>query len=369
MVRDMTERTLAAYTRAIRPLLPAGTFKAARSRLLWLPVHLSVISAAFWLLARHALPWFALPVVSLLVGASFAGITFLGHETLHGAIVRQRHLRHFVGWLGFSPFVVSPRLWVAWHNRVHHDNTNHDTHDPDAYPTLELYRRSLAIRVATSLAPGLTRVQGLFTPFIGFSVQSLHMLFAARSRGYLSPRQHWLAMLETCVAIGMWTTLAWLIGPLPFLFAFALPLLVANAIVMSFILTNHSLSPLTATNDPLANSLTVTTPRLFTWLTLGFGFHVEHHLFPTMSSRHGRKVQAILQEQWPEDYQAMSLLGATLALHTSPRVYKDATTLIDPKSGRELATLSPRSRAPHSRAVLKTLSPTARVAPRTVSRA
>lgn len=364
MVRDMTERTLAAYTRAIRPLLPAGTFKPARTRLLWLPVHLSVIVASVWLLARHAVPWFAAPGLSVLIGSSFAGITFLGHETLHGAILRQRHLRHLVGWIGFSPFVISPRLWVAWHNRVHHGNTNHDTRDPDAYPTLELYRRSLAVRVATSLAPGLSRVQGLFTPFIGFSVQSLHMLFAARGRGYLSPKEHWLALLETSAAIGLWSMLAVIIGPLPFLFAFALPLLLANAIVMSFILTNHSLSPLTDENDPLANSLTVTTPRLFTWLTLGFGYHVEHHLFPAMSSRHAPKVQAILLEQWPSDYQAMPLVDATIALHTSPRVYKDATTLIDPISGRELPAL-----AAHGPVMFKTVSPTARVAPRTVSRA
>lgn len=345
----MTERSLAAYTRAIRPHLPPGVFAPARSRLLWLPVHLSVIVGLTWLLTQRAVPWYAAPSLSLLIGGSFAGITFLGHETLHGAVVRQPQLRRLVGWLGFLPFVISPRLWVAWHNHVHHGNTNHDTRDPDAYPTLALYRRSLAVRVATSLAPGLSRVQGLFTPFVGFSIQSLHMLFAARHRSYLSPKQHWLALLETGAGIAVWATLGWLIGPVPFLFAFGLPLLVANAIVMGFILTNHSLSPLTDTNDPLANSLTVTTPRLFTWLTLGFGFHVEHHLFPAMSSRHAPKVQAVLREQWPADYQAMPLLDATIALHTTPRVYKDANTLIDPKSGREQPALSPKPLAvPHT---------------------
>ena len=80
--------------------------------------------------------------------------------------------------------------------------------------------------------------------------------------------------------------LAFLVGPLPFLFAFGLPLVVANCIVMAFILTNHSLSPLTGVNDALANSLSVTTPRFVEWLTLGFGFHVEHHIFAAMSTRH-----------------------------------------------------------------------------------
>ncbi len=94
------------------------------------------------------------------------------------------------------------------------------------------------------------------------------------------------------------------------MFAFVLPLLVANAIVMGFILTNHSLSPLTHVNDPLMNSLSVTTPRLVEWLTLGFGFHVEHHLFPAMSARHAPEVCAWLRAHYPRKYQSMPLLRA-----------------------------------------------------------
>ena len=59
----------------------------------------------------------------------------------------------------------------------------------------------------------------------------------------------------------------------------------SNGIVMGFILTNHSLSPHTEVNDPLINSLSVTGPRWFEWLTLGFGYHVELHLFPAISAR------------------------------------------------------------------------------------
>ena len=109
---------------------------------------------------------------------------------------------------------------------------------------------------------------------------------------------------------------------------------------MGFILTNHSLSPLTGVNDPLANSLTVTAPRWIEWLTLGFGFHVEHHLFPAMSSRHAREVRQILQNRWPNEYQSMPLVRAMIALHKHPRVYKNSTTLVDPKSGHEWPALA-----------------------------
>ena len=330
---------MASYVRSIRPQLKQGAFQPARSRLCWLPVHLAVITLCISALQQAWLPWLAAPLLSLIIGMSFAGLTFLGHETLHGAIVRGPRLRYIVGWLGFSPFVVSPRLWVAWHNRVHHANTQHEGKDPDAYPTLREYRQSRAIRLAMQVAPGLRRLRGASTPLIGFSVQSAHMLFAARSRGFLSAKEQIYAVAETLLGIGLWTALAVATGGLVFLFAFVLPLLVANAIVMGFILTNHSLSPLTDINDPLMNSLTVTTPRLVGWLTLGFGYHVEHHLFPAMSARHAPEVNALLRAQFPGKYQSMPLFRATAALHSSARVYKDATTLIDPRSGREWSAL------------------------------
>ncbi|MET0791569.1 MAG: fatty acid desaturase, partial [Polyangiaceae bacterium] len=308
----MTERALATYVRELKPLLQRGIFKPARSRLWWLPVHLACIALGISALARHWLPWLAAPVLSPLIGASFAGLTFLGHETLHGAVVRQPFLRHMVGWIGFAHFVVSPRLWVAWHNGIHHGNTQHAEYDPDAYPTLLAYRQSRALRVASQVAPGRSRIGGFLSLLIGFSVQSAHMLAVAGKRGYLKPKQHLYAILETLLGVALWSALAMWVGALPFLFGFVLPLLVANGIVMSFILTNHLLSPLTTVNDPLANSLTVTVPRWLEWVTLGFGFHVEHHLFPAMSTRHAPEVRGLLQVLWPERYQSMPLLRATV---------------------------------------------------------
>ena len=66
--------------------------------------------------------WAALPI-SLAIGHSFAGCAFVGHELLHGSVVRGRRARLTIGWLCFLPFTLSPRLWVAWHNEVHHGTT------------------------------------------------------------------------------------------------------------------------------------------------------------------------------------------------------------------------------------------------------
>jgi fatty acid desaturase len=339
----MKSRSVSFYARAIKGDLPASALAPARSRLLWLPTHLAIIVVCTSALAGGWVPGWLAAGVSLLIGASFAGLTFLAHETLHGAVVRQRTARRLIGAVCFSPFMISPRLWIAWHNRVHHGHTNRPGTDPDTYPSLEQYQERRSVRFVTDqLGPGRSRPNGIFSLLIGFSVQSAHMLLRARALGLLNPREWRLALLESGVAAAGWVTLALLTGWSAFLFAFALPLLVANAIVMGFILTNHSLSPHTDVNDPLLNSLSVTVPGWVDWCTLGFGFHVEHHLFPWMSSRHAPAVRSLIRARWAESYQSMPLGHALLALHRTGRVYKNPTTLADLPGGKEWPTLLPR---------------------------
>src|SRR5688572_24755036 len=109
-------RPVSAYASELKPELPPRAFEPARSRLLWLPVHLAVITLGWLAIAKDWLPGAVWPLSSLVMGCSFAGLAFVAHETLHGAIVRQKRLRHLVGFLAFLPFALSPRLWVAWHN-------------------------------------------------------------------------------------------------------------------------------------------------------------------------------------------------------------------------------------------------------------
>jgi fatty acid desaturase len=340
---SMLSRSVSFYARAIKPDLPGSALAPARSRLWWLPVHLLNVSACIACLAAGWVPWSLALGVSLWIGASFAGLTFLAHETLHGAVVRGRTARRVVGAIGFAPFMIAPRLWVAWHNGVHHGHTNRPGADPDSYPTLEQYADDPALRFVTDhLGPGRGRPNGILSLLIGFSIQSGHMLFCSHHLGLLSARQRTWALLESALPAAGWAALAVVIGWPAFLFGFVLPLLVANTIVMAFILTNHSLSPHTVVNDPLLNSLSVTVPRWVDWCTLRFGFHVEHHLFPWMSSRHAPAVRSLLLARWPERYQSMPLGRALLGLHRTGRVYKDATTLSDPLAGKEWPTLLPR---------------------------
>ena len=330
------------YVGLLRRDLPPEVFRPARSRLWFVPAHLVVIVVATLAIARGWVPWPTFPLLALAIGASFACLTFVAHEALHGGIVRGKIARHVVGWIGFLPFMLSPRLWVAWHDRVHHANANLPD-DPDMYPTLAEYRGSRRIRFfVDAFSLGGRRWRGGLSLVLGFTVQSAHQLFVAEKRGFLSKREHRLAIAETLLGIAVWTTVAALVGVVPFLFVFVLPHVIANIIVMSFILTNHGLSPLVAINDPLVSGLSVTTPRWVDWLTLRFGFHVEHHLFPAMSSRHALEVRELVRRRWPERYQSLPLLAAIRELHRTARVYKDAVTLVDPLTGDEFQTIVPR---------------------------
>lgn len=329
----------ATYVRALRPDLPARAFDRARSRLAFVPAHLALIATATIAIAFAWVPWFLVPLLSLVIGASFAGLTFIAHEALHGAIVRDKRWQYAIGWLGFLPFVVSPRLWIAWHNSEHHARANLPD-DPDAYPTLDQYHAHGTARFSTDMfSLGGGRWRGALSLVLGFTVQSTAQLLFARRLGFLTAQQQRKAVAETVLGLAFWSGVAALVGFVPFLFVFVVPLLIANVCVMAFILTNHSLSPRVEINDPLASGLTVTTPRIIEWLTLGFGFHVEHHMFPAMSSRHAPTVRKLLQARWPERYRSMSLVEALRRLHRSARVYKTSTTLCDPRTGSEFATL------------------------------
>jgi fatty acid desaturase len=341
----MELRSIASYASAVRPHVPSAAFTPAHSRLAWLPFHAAVITALAWTIATGRMPSVLYPVASIAIGLSMAFVAFLGHEILHGAIVRGRVAIHALGWLCLVPFTVSPTLWTNWHNRVHHNHCAQVGRDPDMYPTLAEYESQFAMRImADYFGLGGRRWRSLISLVLGFTGQSQQMLWQARMLRILTPRQHARAIFEFLLGAGFWTAIAFAIGGTAFLFVYLIPVIIGNVVVMCFILTNHSLSSLTPDiNDPLVNSLSVTLPRPLEWLTLGFGFHVEHHVFPTLSARHHRIVRTALQAQFAERYQSMPLTHAVRQLYRTGRVYRDNCTLIEPQSGDIAPALQPRA--------------------------
>lgn len=320
----------------LKKVLPPETFALAPSRLLRIPIHAAFAIVAIVAIAKGWLPWPLVPVASIFIGANFACLTFIAHEALHGAMTKNKLLQQIAGWLGFFPFMVSPKLWTVWHNRDHHAHTQMPD-DPDGYATLDRYLSRASTRFSVDLfALGGGRWRGGLSLILGFSVQSTDQLFSSPA---LSPKERRRAFIESGVMLAAWAAIAIAVGAVPFLFIWLLPLLVANACVMMFIVTNHHLSPRVELDDPLISTLSVTTPRVIDWITFGFGYHVEHHVFPAISTRHAPKVRDALVAKWPERYQTMPLFTALLLLHRTARVYKHPTLLMDPKTKREFPAL------------------------------
>jgi len=323
----------------IRAELPADTFERQPQRALWFVplVACAVGSIATIVVVRPA--WYLALALGLLAGQCFAAMGFLAHEVLHGSVVASPRLQTLLGYLGFAPMLVSPTLWRTWHNQVHHGKTNMGNSDPDGFGTLGRYEKAPSTRFVARLAPGSRHWASWFFFAYWFTfhgqivlwIQSRYMKSFAR----LNRRR---AVIDSLVSLAVWITVAVLAGPFLAIFAVVVPIVTTNALVMTYIATNHFMRPLTAeVNDPIANSMSVTTLRIVDRLHFNFSHHVEHHLFPKMSAKHAPRVRAWLRANEAQRYVSPAHWKAVAFLYRTPRVYLDATTLVDPDRPDETA--------------------------------
>jgi fatty acid desaturase len=334
------------YARHVRPHLPAGIFEPVPGRLLWLPLHLAIIVAAAVAVFLRTPPWYVALGCALVAGHSWGCLGFLAHETMHHAVVRNRTVQKLVAYAGFGIYGLSPTLWAAWHNQAHHGHTGKPVVDPDGFGTLRFWQKSRVVRVLETFAPGSRRPQSALFFFVWFSVHSLLvLLFHSERNAYYARISRRTVYGETLAMFAFWAGVLALVGPWSFLFVYVVPVLFANAMVMSYIATNHFLNPLTETNDPLANTLSVTAPRWLERLHLQFGYHVEHHLFPTMSGRHAPKVREVLRGLYGDRYLTMPHVQALRLLYSRPKIHDGHDVLIDIRTRERFAVLAPGDRS------------------------
>jgi fatty acid desaturase len=327
----MTVRTPEEVRKQVRAELPTDTFERQPQRALWfIPLAATAIGGIATIITVHP-AWYVCLLLGIVVGQCFAAMGFLAHEVLHGSVVGSTGLQTFFGYLGFGPMMVSPTLWRTWHNQIHHGKTNKGNSDPDGFGTVERYEKAPSTRFVAKLAPGSKHPMSYL--FLGYWftfhgqvvlwIQSRYM----RSFARLNRRR---AIIDSAVCAAIWVAVIVLAGPFYALFAVVVPIVVTNMLVMGYIATNHFMRPLTTVNDPLENSMSVTTLPIVDKLHFNFSHHVEHHLFPTMSAKHAPRVRAWLQANEAERYVSPAHWTAVAYLYKTPRVYLDSTTLVDP---------------------------------------
>jgi fatty acid desaturase len=334
--------TVQHYAREARGYLPDAVFHPVPARLLWLPLHLGIILGLAAYVVAAAPPWYLAVGAALVAGHSWACLSFLAHETLHHAVVRNRLVERVVGYCGLGLFCLSPTLWVAWHNQAHHGNTGNPDSDPDTYGMLANWEKGVFDRALMKASPGSGRKRTIAFPFVTFSLHSLVVLLHHSQRSnYYARVSRRVVYAETAAMVAFWMLVFALVGPWAFLFVYVLPLFIANAVTMSYIATNHHLSSLTTINDPLINSLSVTGPRWLETLHFQFGYHVEHHIFPTVSGRHAPRVRDVLVKLYGERYLTLPQHRALRLLYSRPKVHATHDTLIHAETRQAFHTLAP----------------------------
>lgn len=295
-----------------------------------LDVSLSVLLIKVWL------PWYLAVLLAVVIGNLRAGMMFFGHEITHGATIRARWLQDLLAYPGCAPFCFSPTTWRIWHNRSHHGHTNQPEKDPDNFGTLEEFERHRPLtRWFTKLAPGSGYWLSTIYLFIFFVVQAQNVIWKKSTTmpGYESFSRV-RAGVESAILLACWFGISIFMGIRGAVFVVILPLIVANVVILSYVLTNHMLRPLSVSNDTLTTTMSVTTLRILDRIHFHFSHHIEHHLFPAMCSSQTPHVRRVLLEHFGDRYLAPPHWRAVRMIFRTPRVYDGPNALIEPFSAR-----------------------------------
>lgn len=324
----------------VKKQLPKHIFKPYRLRLIpivtvWLMGVLCV-----FLICTQNYPWYLNLGISLLIGYFWSAGGLFAHELLHGSVIRSRSWQTFIGFFCLLPYLISPTFWRYWHNNLHHSHTQKIILDPDAYPTLKIFKQSRFAQWMYPVSPGSGYKRSYLYLFFWFSFNAQVIQHYLRYRNKTFAKiNHKQVNLELGLAIAIHIAAITLVGPANWAWVILIPFLVMNYLPFSYISTNHNLSPLTKKNDPLTNSLTVTNHPILEFFHINFGYHVEHHMFPTVSGTHLKKVHSILKEEHADTYQVMPKWKALQELYRTPRIYKNSKTLVHPESLATFPTL------------------------------
>jgi fatty acid desaturase len=333
-------QALSFYQQELKKCLPQNIFERTPNRVLYMVAFLLLNISLIYLVSQNDFASYWKLLCALAIGQFNAGLAFVAHETLHGSNVKNKLFQDIIGTIGFAPFLVSATYWRFWHNTLHHGNTQFIFKDPDAFPTLGVYRRSKFMRVVFDLSPGSKHPLSYFYLFYWFSLQAILNQVSMRFKNKMWDKMnHTRVTIEFIPLCILALSYLYWVGPENFLWLVVIPLFVQNYIILSYICTNHNISPLTKINDPLENSLTVTTNSLQDFLHLNFGYHVEHHLFPRLSSSHAKKLHQLLKEKYPDKYKYMPKWKALKYLYQTPRIYNSSHELIHPKTRKTYPTI------------------------------
>jgi fatty acid desaturase len=309
---------------------------------LWFVVLLGAVLILSGEIVTRSFPVYALLLLSVLLGLTYASLGLFTHELLHGSVFGMkgkvtRALTRVMAWFGFVIFGLSPELWLRWHNQVHHFNTNRSGVDPDSFGLFEYFAKVPMSSFVLKRSPGARHwLAWVYLP-LNFSNQVAtvmwYFLFSG-DQSLFGRVNKPVAVFETLSMYFFWAAFWMKFGWPKIFWIFIVPTLVANLVVSGYILVQHLMCPLTEVNDPFENTLGVSSMPVLDLVHFNFGHHIEHHLFPEVSSQEYPALRAFLRKEYQARYRCMPHSRALKLLLKTPRVYRDHQTLWDPSGER-----------------------------------
>ncbi len=295
------------YATAIRPHLPAEAFRRSPSKIVPAFVHVGIVLAC-WVTCRYT-PWWSWPLLGIVAGHSMACLAFLAHELSHNSILKRGRLKQVLG--------IPPTMWHEVHNITHHGNTN-TPNDPDRrWMTDEVGKRS------TIISKLFHPQRGVFSPlvpvqFVGYIMRNIIAALSGGHWGTLPAAPNYDGKQRLAIAVELGVIVLIQLAAFAivgfdwvrYLFVGPLPWVVASAVVMAYVFTNHFLHPIHDESDPVGSSTSVIVPGWVDRLHFNFSYHTEHHLFPGMDSKFYPLVSRKLREQFPDRYNQLPFLEA-----------------------------------------------------------
>lgn len=314
-----SEKAIPELRKMLKPRLSQHFFKRSPSRILYL-------LAAYIMLALHVLVtqlatsgellwgFFILSLFICVNTSSF--FFFFFHEVLHGAVVRRGRAMKLLGFLSGAPTLCAPAIWSRWHN-LHHAKTA-GAEDPDRARHQEYDDYSkLRTRIHAALKRfHLTDLPSYIVPF-GVIMGHHFMMYIDMVCSKRNPiRLRVQLSLEYLLVLVLFISPSLILPIETAILGVYLPLILGQMICNLYILSNHNSRLLTRKNLPLLNSLSVHLHKNSPITHMGFGRHVEHHIFPEVGHNRLKELTPILREKFPDSYSEVSLTEALKAIYT-----------------------------------------------------
>ena len=349
------------YILALRKHLKEEELKPNKKELIHYFIYMSIYCAGVYCIISTQL---VLPriFISIILGITLASLLFFLHDLMHGAILKSKCAMYLTGFSVGLLIFFSPTFWQRIHN-FHHAMTGNMMNDPDRMYIWNERPENLfevfiyKMRISNEAFHPLISLVSIST---GFFWYFLFTIFYSFFPGRINPKKqnkykstHELFKIKDKLIVALELLLIFLFqGFLFFIIAnrdflnysliSLLPLAIAHAIAMLYIHTNHFLSPLTGNVvDPLINSLSIKNSKIVDKVFSNFSHHVEHHLFPSISSSHYPKIRKLLIKLYPGRFQLMSMLDAIKSLFNTPIIYVDNTRLVTLDGKRKYNCLMP----------------------------